>query len=248
MENITFFLTAAMNMESSMFDTTHLHEEKNIDSVIQCLYTLRGAVPGKVDIPVPQVVERVSERIVEQIVGVTVSQNLEETVAVVKLATQERVQQRIVEQVGDVPVVMQRQVLVIQRVQKTVEGVGVSVALQRQLPTIQTVQKTVEVLQSQYLDRVVEVAMQCQSSMIRTAEIPQVPFLGRILDVPVVMQGQVPTFQKVQKTVKVAHLQYIDRIVDVPVVCNTKRPPFRRFRRPSKGHRCSSLTRLPMSP
>ena len=54
----------------------------------------------------------------------------------------------------DVPVMMQRQVLVIQKVQKTVEVpqgqhmdriVDVTFVLQHQVPTSQTVQKTVEV-------------------------------------------------------------------------------------------------------
>ena len=60
----------------------------------------------------------------------------------------------VAEQVVDVPVVLQRQVLMIQNVQKIVEVpqvqyigniVDVPVATQRQVPTIQTVQKTVEV-------------------------------------------------------------------------------------------------------
>ena len=61
---------------------------------------------------------------------------------------------------------LQRQVLVIQTVQKTVEFpqnqclvpvVDVPVALRHQVPTIRTLQKTVEVSQNQYLDPVVDV-------------------------------------------------------------------------------------------
>ena len=51
----------------------------------------------------------------------------------------------------------------------------------------------------------------------KMAEIPLVPFVGRIVDVLVVLQGQIPTLQKVQQTVEFAQVWY-DRIVDVPVV------------------------------
>jgi len=47
MENITKFLNAARDLglpESSMFDTSDLYEEKNLDSVITCIYALGGAV------------------------------------------------------------------------------------------------------------------------------------------------------------------------------------------------------------
>eukprot|EP00435_Cladocopium_sp_Y103_P030649 s1754_g7.t1 len=47
MENITKFLNAARDLglpESSMFDTPDLYEEKNVDSVITCIYALGGAV------------------------------------------------------------------------------------------------------------------------------------------------------------------------------------------------------------
>lgn len=47
MENITKFLNAARDLglpESSMFDTPDLYEEKNLDSVITCIYALGGAV------------------------------------------------------------------------------------------------------------------------------------------------------------------------------------------------------------
>ena len=62
-------------------------------------------------------------------------------------------------------------------------------------------QKTVEVLQSQLIEwSDVLVVMQRQSSTIqklaRTTEIPQAPFIDRIVDVIVVIQRQVPTFQK----------------------------------------------------
>ena len=46
---------------------------------------------------------------------------------------------------------------------------------------------------------------------------PQEQYSGKIVDVPVVMQRQVPTIQTLQKTVEVPQVQF-DRVVDVVVV------------------------------
>ena len=49
-------------------------------------------------------------------------------------------------------------------------------------------------------------------------EVPQMQYVGKIIDVPVVAQHQVPTVQAVQKAVEVPRVQFRDRVVDVPVV------------------------------
>ena len=72
---------------------------------------------------------------------------------------------------------------------------------------------------------VVLVVMQRQSPMIqkaaRTAENPQVPFVDRFVDIPVVRQKQCPTVRKVavqrQRSVEVPQVHYLGRTVDVPV-------------------------------
>ena len=58
----------------------------------------------------------------------------------------------------------------------------------------------------------------CDSGVQKTAEIPQVQFIDRIADVPVVMQSQVPIIHTVQKTVEGPQSQCLDRVVDVLVV------------------------------
>ena len=65
--------------------------------------------------------ERIQQRTVEQIVHVSVAQVVEEMAGVVQIIPQERVSKRIIDRIVDVPVVMQRQVPIIQTVQKTVE-------------------------------------------------------------------------------------------------------------------------------
>ena len=74
-------------------------------------------------------------------------------------------QVQYIDKIVDAPVQKQRQVPMVQKVQKTVEipqveyidrVVDLSVQKQRQVPMIQKVHKTVEVLQIQYIERIVE--------------------------------------------------------------------------------------------
>merc|ERR1712066_456596 len=51
MENITFFMKAARELgvsESSMFGTPDLYEDKNMGTVIDCLYAFAGTVQARV--------------------------------------------------------------------------------------------------------------------------------------------------------------------------------------------------------
>ena len=131
----------------------------------------------------------------------------EQTVDVVNVVPQECVQQHTRQQILDVPVALQWQVPMVQKVQKTVEvpqvqyigKIGdVSVVTQGQVPTIQTVQRTVGV--------------------------PQVQFPDRVVDVPVALQTQVPvTMQEIMEISQLLPQEHIlERIVeksDVPVPC-----------------------------
>ena len=47
---------------------------------------------------------------------------------------------------------------------------------------------------------------------------------GKIVDVPVVLQHQMPTIQQVQQTVEFPQVQHIDRIVDLPAVRQHQEP------------------------
>ena len=53
-------------------------------------------------------------------------------------------------------------------------------------------------------------------TVAKTVEVPPAPFIGRIMDVPVFMQRQVPQIQTVAKTVEVPPVPFIGRIADVP--------------------------------
>merc|ERR1712084_55842 len=66
----------------------------------------------------------------------------------------------------------------------------------------------------------------------KTVEVPQVQYIDRVVDVPVVKQRHVPSVQKVQKTVEVPQVQYIDRVVDVPVVKQRHVPAIQKVQKP----------------
>ena len=62
----------------------------------------------------------------------------------------------------------------------------------------------------------------------KTVEVAQVQHIGKVVDVPIVMQRQVPTIQTVQKT-EVPQVQF-DRVVDVPVVLQRQGPTIHGYR------------------
>ena len=74
----------------------------------------------------------------------------------------------------------------------------------------------------------------------KTVEIPQVQFLDKVVDIPVVVQRQVPMVQKVQKTLEVPQLQIIDKVVDIPVVAQ-REIPMKQFQSDAKGSEEASL-------
>merc|ERR1719356_2168210 len=62
---------------------------------------------------------------------------------------------------------------------------------QRHVPSVQKVQKVVQ--QQRHVPSIQKVQ--------KTVEVPQVQYIDRVVDVPVVKQRQVPSVQKIQKTV-----------------------------------------------
>ena len=48
-------------------------------------------------------------------------------------------------------------------------------------------------------------------------EIPQLQFVVKVVNTPVVTQRQILLVQPVQKTMEIPQLQYIDKVVDVDV-------------------------------
>ena len=84
------------------------------------------------------------------------------------------------------------------------EVIDVPMVLQRQVPVIQQVQRNVEIPQVQYTGKIIDVSVATQrgvpttQTLQKTAEAPQTQFPHRGEDVPVVMQRQAPrTFEEI---------------------------------------------------
>ena len=56
------------------------------------------------------------------------------------------------------------------------------------------------------------------NQLTKHIDVPQVQFLDKADDMPVVVQRQIPMVQTVQKTMEIPQLQYCDEVIDVPVV------------------------------
>ena len=115
---------------------------------------------------------------------------------VIYYKTKGGVEVQFIDEVVDMSVVSQRQVPAIQQVQKIV--VDVPVMLRRQAPMIQKGLKTVEIAQVQYI--------------------------GKIGDVFVVTKRHVPTVQTVQKTEEVLQVQLLDPVAGVLVMMRRREP------------------------
>ena len=96
--------------------------------------------------------KRIQERIIEE-TDVPVPHMMEQTIEVVKHIPQEHVQNHTVKQIIDMPVMVQETVEV-RQIQFIDEAVDVPVIVQRQVPIVQRMQNTVEACQAQSTDRV----------------------------------------------------------------------------------------------
>ena len=109
--------------------------------------------------------------------------------------TVERPQSQIVEQIDEIP--------------ETRTDVGT-----------QTSEKAVETPQLHVVEKIVEIFQVQTGQSTQTFEsVGTAPFcqLTLAVDVPVVVQRQVPSIEIVQKTVEVPQTQHIDKVADVPV-------------------------------
>ena len=83
------------------------------------------------------------------------------------------------------------------------------------------------------------------NQVTKPIKVPQVQFLTKVDDMPVVVQRQVSTDQTVQKAMEVPPLQFTDKVSDIPVVAQIQIPIVvpDYSRRPQTSHSSSVLTR-----
>ena len=101
------------------------------------------------------------------------------------------------------------------------------VGIQRQILVAQTMQETMEVLLLQFSDKVVDIPVVAQRQIstvhieMKTAETPQLQIPDDVIDVPAVSVVQV---QVVEKTTKIQQLQDADKVVNVSVLSVVQAP------------------------
>ena len=113
-------------------------------------------------------------------------------------------QPQFVDKVFAIPVVLQKQILMMSTVQLTM-----------QIPQLQSTDKVVFVLRV----RVVQVP---QMLVVEVVAIPQLQLIEKIVaihvGIPVVAHRQIPMVQAVLKTIEITQLQLSDKVADVLVV------------------------------
>ena len=107
----------------------------------------------------------------------------------------------------------------IPQTQNVDEVVDVRVVMQRQVPQVQTVPNTVEVPPVPFVGRVVDVPV---IVVTKHVEIPQTYYIDHVVDVSVVVLQQVPQVQTVAKTVEAPLRQFVGRVVDGPVIMQVR--------------------------
>ena len=71
-------------------------------------------------------------------------------------------------------------------------------------------------------------------------EVPQVVYIDKVVDVPMVSEREAPMIQKVLKTVEVPQVEYNDRIVDLPVATQCRVPTIKTCTG-NRGHATGSI-------
>ena len=79
--------------------------------------------------------------------------------------------------------------------------------------------------------------------MTMNVEILQIQYIDKVVEVPGVLQRQHPAIQKVQKTVEVPQVQLIDKVVDMLVVLQRQVSMIQKVQKTVEFHTCSTLTR-----
>ena len=197
--------------------------------------TLQCAAEQIPNVPVPEMVEqlvevpetisqdRIQQRTVEQIVDFPVPQVVEELMEVSHVFLQDRVHQRFVEQIIEAPAIsLDEQIVevpVIQTPEKTEQLVNTHV---------QHVVDTVEVEKPKIIELTVQrkepIIQEKMNQVTKPMDFPQAQFLNKAGDMPVVVQRQVSTAQKMQKAMEVPPLQFTDKVMNIPVVAQRQIP------------------------
>ena len=99
------------------------------------------------------------------------------------------------------------------------------------MPVTRTQEKTQQVVNTHVHHVVNTVKVEKPEIIEQTVEVPQVQYINKVTDVPVVVQRQMTAIHKVKKTVDVPQVQHIDRMMDLPLVKRHQEPTIQRVQK-----------------
>ena len=208
----------------------------HVPQVVEQIVEMPKMAEQILDVLVPEMVEqlmklsktvsvgRIQERTAEQSVDILVPQDVEELAEFFKASSLDRVQQSSVEQTVETPdMTLAEKIIEMPVTRKTQQDVNMcvqhlvnAVEVEKRIiqEKINQVIRHVETLLLQIVKKTVEVP----EIQIVPAEIPELQFTDKVVDILVVAQRQIRMNQEVQKTIETPQLQCIDEMIDVPVV------------------------------
>ena len=194
---------------------------------------LLGTVEQIPDVLAPEMVEqlvtlpktvsqnRTQQQTEEQVINAPVPQVVEELLEVSKVFSQYRVQQRFGGQIVEPPSIS---------LAGKIDEVPVSETQEKTQQVANThaqhVVNTVKVEKPKIIKQTMQkpVIQEKINQMTKHIDVPQLEFTDKVVDIPVVTQGQVHVNRNVQKTIEIHQLQCTDDVVDVPVVSVVQAP------------------------
>jgi len=187
---------------------------EEVDCPVVLHSVIRNTVPWFIDVPVPEIVEELVEVVkqvvredvtvesVDHVVDVPVPQIVEEIIEVPVPQTVERVQQRKVE----VPTGARMEDEGFPWLRDEVAKV------EKPKVTLKTVQRK----RPSPPRRTPTAASSPEKTSRQTVDVPQIQWVDKVIDVPVIKQVEVPCIKKVQKHVEVPQIKWVDQKMDVP--------------------------------
>ena len=125
---------------------------------------------------------------------------------------------------------------------------GAGCGVGRRLPQLQLAEKIVAIFQ--FLDKVLARPVGVQQQVLgvtvqKTAVSPQLQFIGKVVDVPIVAQRQIPMVPSVQNSIEIHQLLAMVSmtfvVVDIPVVTQRRSSWSWLFRKPQRFPSFSSI-------
>ena len=167
-----------------------------------------------IDVPIEET--KIPQRTAEQVMDIPVPQVAEKSIEVFNVLSQDRVQQRNVEPITETPAISLAEDIM----ERTTFNILVPHMMEKTIEVLKPIPQ--ERGQNSTGEQIVDVPV----PQIReeTVEVRQVQFIDKAMDVPVVMQRQVPRVRKVLKTVEAPQAHDTDKVVDVPVIMQRRIP------------------------